>query len=193
MSLRMKHSARLFAAAALACALSVGVLKAGVLEAGVLKPGEPDNHSPDIPANVAAMMVDPELAQSDFVEQCAGCHGVRGSSIPAHLPELKDRVGYFMCTPEARAYLLRLPNVAHSRLTDNAQLADLMNYVVFVLGGKSAPPGTKPFTAEEVARERQFPLTSGSLTEQRLRLAKDAIRKCGAPQSLRLQYLGSAQ
>lgn len=188
MSLRMRYSARLLTAAALAFTVSVGVLQAGVLKAG-----EPDNHSPDIPADVAAMMIDPELAQSDFVEQCAGCHGVRGSSIPAHLPELKDRVGYFMCTPESRAYLLRLPNVAHSRLTDNAQLADLMNYVVFVLGGKSAPPGTKPFTAEEVAHERQFPLTSGSLIGERTRLAKDAIRKCGAPQSLRLQYLGSPQ
>ena len=182
----MKFVVRLFSAAALACALSMGALNAGVLKAG-----EPDNHSPDIPAAASAMMVDPELAQSDFIEQCAGCHGLRGSSIPAHLPELKDRVGYFMCTPEARAYLLRLPNVAHSRLTDNAQLADLMNYVVFVLGGKSAPTGTKPFTAEEVARERQFPLTSGSLTGERLRLAKEAIRKCGAPASLRLQYLGS--
>jgi hypothetical protein len=193
MKQRMRSSARLLAAAAFACIVSAGALNAGALEAGVLKPGEPDNHSPDIPADVAAKMIDPELAQSDFVEQCAGCHGVRGSSIPAHLPELKDRVGYFMCTPESRAYLLRLPNVAHSRLTDNAQLADLMNYVVFVLGGKSAPPGAKPFTAEEVAHERQFPLTSGSLTGERMRLAKDAVRKCGAPQSLRLQYLGSPQ
>jgi hypothetical protein len=193
MHLRMKIGVRLVTTAALACALSFGALKAGVLSAGVLRAGEPDNHSPDIPAAAAAMMTDPELAQSDFVEQCAGCHGVRGSSIPAHLAELKDRVGFFMCTPESRAYLLRLPNVAHSRLTDNGQLADLMNYVIFVLGGTSAPAGTKPFTAEEVARERQFPLTSGSLTGERLRLAKEAIRKCGAPASLRLQYLGSPQ
>ncbi|MFM9937311.1 MAG: cytochrome C [Novosphingobium sp.] len=184
----MRNSTKLLTAAVLACALSVGALRAGVLKAG-----EPDNHSPDIPAAAAAMMVDPELAQTDFVEQCAGCHGVRGSSIPAHLPELKDRVGYFMCTPESRAYLLRLPNVAHSRLTDNRQLADLMNYVIFVLGGNSAPAGTKPFTAEEVARERQFPLTSGSLSGERLRLANVAIRKCHAPAALRLQYLGSSQ
>jgi hypothetical protein len=183
MSQRMKLSARLVTAAALVCAASFGALRAA----------EPDNHSPDIPAAVTAMMEDPELAQSDFIEQCAGCHGVRGSSVPAHLPELKDRVGWFMCTPDSRAYLLRLPNVAHSRLTDNRQLADLMNYVIFVLGGRSAPAGTKPFTADEVARERQFALTSGSLAAERLRLANVAIRKCHAPASLRLQYLGSAQ
>jgi hypothetical protein len=179
----MNSRARLAAAAALL----------GLLSFGTLRAGEPDNHSPEIPAAVRGMMADPELAQSDFVEQCAGCHGVRGSTVPAHLPEIKDRVGWFMCTPESRAYLLRLPNVAHSRLTDNAQLADLMNYVVFVLGGKSAPAGTKPFTAEEVAHERQFALTSGSLQAERLRLANEAIRKCRAPASLRLQYLGSPQ
>ena len=183
MEQRMIRRAGLFAAAALLGALSLPALQAA----------EPDNHSPDIPEAVRPMMEDPELAQSDFVEQCAGCHGVRGSSIPAHLPELKDRVGWFMCTPESRAYLLRLPNVAHSRLTDNRQLADLMNYVIFVLGGKSAPAGTKPFTAEEVARERQFPLTSGSLSGERLRLANVAIRKCHAPASLRLQFPGSVQ
>jgi hypothetical protein len=171
----------LLVAAALACAVSFGGLQAA----------EPDNHSPDIPVAVLPMMADPELAQSDFVEQCAGCHGVRGSTVPAHLPELKDRVGWFMCTPESRAYLLRLPNVAHSRLTDNAQLADLMNYVIFVLGGNSAPAGTKPFTAEEVAHERQFALTSGSLSAERLRLANVAIHKCHAPATLRLQFPGS--
>ena len=179
----MKFSVRWFTAAAFAGAVSFGALRAA----------EPANHSPEIPAAAAGMMADPELAQSDFIEQCAGCHGVRGSSVPAHLPELKDRVGWFMCTPESRAYLLRLPNVAHSRLTDNAQLADLMNYVIFVLGGKSAPAGSKPFTAEEVARERQFPLTSGSISDERLRLANVAIRKCRAPASLRLQFNGAAQ
>ena len=183
MEQRMIRRAGLFAAAALLGALSLPALQAA----------EPDNHSPDIPEAVRPMMEDPELAQSDFIEQCAGCHGVRGSTVPAHLPEIKDRVGWFMCTPESRAYLLRLPNVAHSRLTDNHQLADLMNYVVFVLGGKSAPAGSKRFTAEEVAHERQFALTSVSLKAERLRLANVAIAKCRAPASLRLQYPGSAQ
>ncbi|WP_292942296.1 cytochrome C [Novosphingobium sp.] len=179
----MKKRMGLFAAATLL----------GVLSLGTLRAAEPDNHSPEMTAEVRAKMADPELAQSDFIEQCAGCHGVRGTTAPAHLPEIKDRVGWFMCTPESRAYLLRLPNVAHSRITDNAQLADLMNYVVFVLGGKSVPAGTKPFTGEEVAHERQFPLTSVSLQAERLRLAKVAIAKCRAPASLRLQYPGSKQ
>lgn len=133
-------------------------------------------------------MQDPEFARSSYVEHCAGCHGVAGSSIPANLPELKDRVGWFMCTPESRAYLLRLPNVAHSRITDNETLADLMNFVVFELGGDSVPSGTKPFTSTEMAHERQFALVGPGLKAERTRLAREVIRKCHAPASLSLQY-----
>lgn len=140
----------------------------------------------------ATMMADPEQARSDFVEHCAGCHGVQGSSAPARLPELQGRVGWFMCTPASRAYLIRLPNVAHARIADNQQLADMMNFVVFVLGKDSAPAGTRPFTAEEVGRERQFALTSVSLKAERARHAQDAIRVCHAPASLKLNYPGES-
>jgi hypothetical protein len=133
-------------------------------------------------------MEDPALARSDYLEHCAGCHGVSGSTAPAQLPELRGRVGWFMCTPQARAYLLRLPNVAQSRIKDNAELANMMNFVVFVLGNGSAPAGTKPFTAEEVARERQLALTTTALTVERARHADAVIRKCHAPASLRLLY-----
>lgn len=134
-------------------------------------------------------ITDPELAQSDYVENCGGCHGVQGSSAPAQLPELRDRVGYFMCTPEGRAYLIRLPNVAHSRITDNQQLADLVNFVVFRIGGPSTPADAIPFTADEVARERKFALSSTSLKAERARRVEASIRKCHAPASFRQQYL----
>lgn len=135
-----------------------------------------------------AAITDPVLARSDYVENCGGCHGVQGVSAPAMLPQLRDRVGYFLCTPEARAYLIRLPNIAHSRITDNQQLADLVNFVVFGLGGDSTPPDAQPFTAEEVAQERKFALTSTSLKAERARHVEAAIRKCHAPVSMRALY-----
>ncbi|RQW45182.1 cytochrome C [Novosphingobium sp. LASN5T] len=141
----------------------------------------------------AEVMVDPELARSDYVEHCAGCHGVQGKSAPAPLPELFGRVGWFMCTPQSRAYLLRLPNIAHSRIKDNAELADMMNYVVFVIGAGSVPPGTRPFTGAEVTRERPLVMDSASLTAERARHAADAIRKCRAPASLGLLYPGETK
>ncbi|HUD91948.1 cytochrome C [Sphingobium sp.] len=137
-----------------------------------------------------AAIIDPDMARADYVEQCAGCHGIQGSTAPAKLPELRGRVGWFLCTPQARAYLIRLPNVAHSRIKDNQQLADMMNYVVFGLGGASAPPDAAPFTAEEIARERQFALSTTTLSAERARQVESAIRQCGAPASLRLLYPG---
>ncbi|WP_288456638.1 cytochrome C [uncultured Sphingomonas sp.] len=135
-----------------------------------------------------AAITDPVLARSDYIEHCGGCHGVDGRSAPAQVPELRDRVGYFMCTPEARAYLVRLPNVAHSRITDNQELADLVNFVVFGLGGASAPADAQPFSAAEVARERRLALSATSLKAERARLVAAAIRRCGAPASLRQFY-----
>ena len=141
----------------------------------------------------ATTMTDPEQARIDYLENCAGCHGVTGDTVPAKLPELEGRVGWFMCTPEARAYLIRLPNVAHSRITDNDRLADMMNYVVFVLGEGSAPAGTKPFTTTEVAYERQFALSDRSLTAERLRLARQVVKVCKAPESIKLLYPGETK
>lgn len=131
---------------------------------------------------------DPELARADYVEHCAGCHGVQGISAPARLPELRGRVGYMMCTPATRAYLLRLPNIAKSRLSDNQQLADMLNFMIFGIGGQSVLPGTRPFTASEVEYERKFALTSASLVTERKRHVETAIRECGAPATFRNFY-----
>lgn len=149
--------------------------------------------SPAREATVArglAALSDPELARSDYVEHCAGCHGVQGLSAPAKLPELRGRVGYMMCTAETRAYLLRLPNIAKSRISDNQQLADLLNFMVFALGGDSVIAGTMPFTAGEVQHERRFALTAASLVAERKRHVETAIRRCGAPTTLRELYSG---
>ncbi|WP_273463175.1 cytochrome C [Sandarakinorhabdus limnophila] len=131
---------------------------------------------------------DMDVAQSDYVEQCGGCHGIKGNAAPAELPNLQGRVGWFMCLPEGRDYLMRLPNIARSRIDDNEQLAALMNFMVFGLGGKSTPAGTKPFTAAEVAVGRTKAFNSVSLIKTRAEIVEKVIQKCGAPASLRLMY-----
>ncbi len=64
----------------------------------------------------------------------------------------------------------------------------LMNFMVFGLGGKSTPAGTKPFTAAEVAVGRTKAFTSVSLIKTRAQIVEKVIQKCGAPASLRLMY-----
>jgi hypothetical protein len=134
-------------------------------------------HSQKLPAASTPNM---SSAQSDYVEHCGGCHGIQGTSFPAKVPPLRDKVGWFLCTPEGRDYLLRLPNVALSS-TDDEQLAAIMNFVVFRLGGESSAAMRGAFTPEEVAQERQRPLSSASLIAVRAKLVRDIERKCHVP------------
>ena len=127
--------------------------------------------------------------QSDYVEHCSGCHGMQGNSAPAPIPVLRDRVGYFMCTREGRDYLIRLPNVAYSAIDDNQELADMMNFVVFGLGGASAPRTAKPFTAPEVARLRRDALATQSLIVARTKIVAGlSTSDCAVPDSMKFFY-----
>jgi hypothetical protein len=90
-----------------------------------------------------------------------------------------------LCTPEARAYLIRLPAIANASLSDSA-LADLMNFVVFDLGGaQDVASKYRTFTAREVGDLRARPLDTIALTAYRATLVEDLISRCGAPVSLR--------
>ncbi len=137
----------------------------------------------------------PELTnpESDYVEHCSGCHGMQGDSYPAEIPVLRDRIGYFMCTQEGREYLIRLPNVAYSPIPNNQQLADMMNFVVFGLGGTSAPKDARPFTAAEVGRLRTRALATDSLIAVRAEIVGNMVGRCAVPKSMNDFYDGQAQ
>lgn len=119
--------------------------------------------------------------QSTYLQHCGGCHGIQGISVPRVVPNLRGQVGSFLCTPQGRAYLIRLPNVALSPISDRL-LADVMNFVVFDLGQSS---DATPFTAPEVATLRKQPLTDTGLASYRTRIVDELIERCGAPASLR--------
>jgi len=106
---------------------------------------------------------------------------------------LRDRIGYFMCTQEGREYLIRLPNVAYSAIADNQELADMMNFVVFGLGGSSAPRDARPFTAAEVARLRTRALATQSLIAVRAEVVGKMATRCAVPKSLNFFYDGQDQ
>lgn len=129
-------------------------------------------------------------AQSDYLEHCGGCHGLQGDTTPAQVPVLRGRVGYFMCTDAGRRYLIRLPNIAHARIDDDERLAEMMNFVVFGLGGQSAPPRARGFTATEVGKLRGDAMSGPALLSTRTAVVKELVRACGAPASLRYFYPG---
>jgi mono/diheme cytochrome c family protein len=122
-------------------------------------------------------------AQTQFMIRCGGCHGTLGSSPPTSVPNLRGTAGYFLCTPEGREYIVRLPNVAGAQLTDE-KLAAMLNFVAFELGEGSAPKDAKPYTAEEVGPLRKQQLNTVPLAKLRSDIVRKLVRRCGAPSSM---------
>jgi hypothetical protein len=89
--------------------------------------------------------------------------------------------------------LIRLPKVAYSAITDNQELADMMNFVVFGLGGNSAPKRTRPFTAPEVRRLRAEALGTQSLIAARAAVVDKMVSACAVPPSMKFFYDGQPQ
>jgi mono/diheme cytochrome c family protein len=125
--------------------------------------------------------------RANYLERCGGCHGLEGVSARREVPTLRGQTGQFLCIPEGRRYLIQLPNVARVALDDD-EVAAMMNYVVFELGGAS-PARYAPYTSAEVARLRQQPLVAVSLSALRAKLVDQLIGACTAPVSLR-DYTG---
>lgn len=99
-----------------------------------------------------------ERARSNFLLHCSGCHQPDGSGSPENgIPNMKDRVGHFLRIPEGRAFLVQVPGTAQSSLGD-AETAELLNWMVGALSLSAAPPNFLPYTRDEVARLRAWPL-----------------------------------
>ncbi|HEY8120095.1 MAG TPA: cytochrome c [Myxococcota bacterium] len=99
--------------------------------------------------------------EQDYVLECRGCHGARGEGVPGKVPALALSAR-FLATPRGRSYLVRVPGVAGSQLSDT-RVARLLDWVLRELA--SDPPaaaGFTPFSEAEVARERARPLLDPS-------------------------------
>lgn len=94
--------------------------------------------------------------QANYVLRCAGCHDMDGSGLPkAGIPPFPGLVDAFYNDPRGRLYLMHVPGVASSSLSDR-EIAGVMNYVA---ERWSKPENHVPrFTAEEVGRLRAQPV-----------------------------------
>lgn len=90
-------------------------------------------------------------AKTNFVLKCIGCHLTDGTGLPGQgIPDFVGKVGVFAGLPEGRAYLLHVPGVIGSSLTDN-ETAEVLNYIMDKWAGDSLPKDFVPFTGPEVA------------------------------------------
>ncbi len=123
-----------------------------------------------------------EAAPGAYLLYCGGCHGINGRSSDTAVPDLRGQVDAFLCLPAGREYIVRLPNVAFAPLGD-AQLADLMNFVVRLGNTRQGSPDA-PYTAAEVGTLRRKPLLGQPIAGYRRQLVTTLVEKCGAPRSL---------
>ena len=97
----------------------------------------------------------PLNAEANYLLRCMGCHDRDGTGLPAAgIPDFNNYVGSFAATDNARAYLMHVPGVIGSSLTDG-EIASVMNYIMKRWGGISLADDFRPFSAAEVATLRQ--------------------------------------
>jgi hypothetical protein len=113
--------------------------------------------------------------ETNYRLQCEGCHLADGAASPGKVPALAGSVARFLWVPEGRAYLVRVPGVAHASL-DDADLAALLDWTLRRFDAANLPADFAPYTAEEVRRWRAEPLTDVVPERARLLEAVDRVR-----------------
>jgi hypothetical protein len=98
-------------------------------------------------------------AHMNYILNCMGCHGADGMGVPGRIPSFPDSIGRFMRLPEGRAYLMHVPGASNSVLSD-AELADVLNWLLIRFGADDLPNDVAWFTAEDLSRGRRPALTA---------------------------------
>jgi mono/diheme cytochrome c family protein len=112
-------------------------------------------------------LADASRAQRNYLLHCMGCHGERGLGLEGHVPSFRDTLVKISATPRGRDYVLRIPGVTQTAL-DDAQTAEVLNWVITTFGAVDAARKVVPFTAAEIARARQDPLLEVAATRDAL-------------------------
>jgi hypothetical protein len=95
-------------------------------------------------------------AYKDYMLNCGGCHRYDGEGVARNaVPSFRNSIGLFTRLPEGREYMIRVPGAAQSQL-GNAELADVLNWMVVNYSLDELAPDFKPFTAGEVGAVRPY-------------------------------------
>lgn len=94
----------------------------------------------------------------NYLLHCSGCHHPDGSGSPeSGVPDMRDKLGYFLRAPHGREFLIQVPGTSQSRLS-HAEVAELMNWMLGNFSKAQVPAGQSPYTEQEVAALRAKPL-----------------------------------
>ena len=121
-----------------------------------------------------------ESPEVSYMLQCQGCHLADGSGKPGAVPALAGSVGRFLTVAGGREYLVRVPGSSQSPLSD-AELAELLNWMVRRFGPPEVAADFKPYSAGEVARVRRPPLTDVESVRRELVRRMEGASAAGEP------------
>jgi len=99
--------------------------------------------------------------------QCMGCHLADGTGESGRVPSVRGTLVPFSMISEGREFVLRVPGVAQSPLTD-ADVAAVLNWMVRNLSDARLPAGFRDYDAGEVHVLRGRPLAQVSAARQKL-------------------------
>jgi hypothetical protein len=105
--------------------------------------------------------------------RCMGCHLADGSGQPGRVPSIRRSLVLFSASLEGRNYVVRVPGVAQSPLSDE-DTAALLNWMARNLSDLKVPPGFLDYSEAEIHRLRDRPLVRISAIRARLLKAAGA-------------------
>jgi mono/diheme cytochrome c family protein len=108
-----------------------------------------------------------------YALHCMGCHQRHGEG-HGTVPELRGFVGNFLKVPGGREFLVQVPGVAQSGLTD-AEIAAVLNYTLLEFSRNELPDDFRPYDGEEVAGYRPGRLID--VTPVRARLLEEMRKR----------------
>ena len=115
----------------------------------------------------------PQLAWQHWTLNCQGCHRPDATGSAGTTPSLAGTAGKFLWVPGGREYLARVPGVATSALS-NADLAEVLNWLLWRFDQENVPSNFQPFTAAEVGALRARPLRL-----EAAQMRADLLKKAG--------------
>jgi mono/diheme cytochrome c family protein len=106
-------------------------------------------------------------AQTNYILNCQGCHVADGSGLEGKVPSMRPTLVPLARFAEGRRYLVQVPGVAQSTLT-NVETAALLNWMLRNLADDKQLTGISAFTEREVAEYRATRLIEVRATRAKL-------------------------
>lgn len=95
-----------------------------------------------------------DAVRANYLLACRGCHLADGAGVPPEVPSLRNTLGPLAASAEGRRYIVRVPGVLQSRLSDE-KLTEVLNWVLTEFNAETLPRNFEPLTTDEVAAARR--------------------------------------